>query len=530
MDTRTVLRGAAMAAALTLFAGTAAAGPDAPIVLAQAPGDPLIQQAVRDLDRYEALANQMAPGDKTAGRQYLDALAGIGRRLNAVVNKNQPGWREAAERFNALQKRVADIANQPAAAGANPPAAAQAPAPAAPPRLISSDQARLNRVSNAIQSLSQQVAAAQFQAFLDAREVGNFRTAAGNRRSELEGFPREVPEVAAALKALDELDGQIEARVADALAKAGAVGNVDGQLAEMDERTQKVPVPGVQQLPANAGAKELGDYLQALVNLRRQSLADAEVLDRFTAVGFRDQRIERLRHWAVVERQRQIEENFGSLQRTMDGRVGRVLDLVRFQASTDPSNSDHVANRLLGEGRYETTAAEFTSGLADVGLALVVDTLSGRKDPPDRPAQSQAVIQARAAYEAKFAAALAASRMPSPGLSDERYAAVARETLANPAYDVKAPRRLVVNSKSVERRSKREGEINPGVVTTTVTIYDWEWDEYQVATAERVGDRFAIFYNTLKYFHRGGPTTPLNRWVLADRFQGPLILEENIDK
>ena len=84
--------------------------------------------------------------------------------------------------------------------------------------MISSDQARLNRADGAIQSLGQQVAAAQFQTFLDPRELGNFRTAAANRRAELEGFPVEVPEVAAALGALADVEKQIEARVAEEFA------------------------------------------------------------------------------------------------------------------------------------------------------------------------------------------------------------------------------------------------------------------------------------------------------------------------
>lgn len=39
-----------------------------------------------------------------------------------------------------------------------------------------------------------------------------------------------------------------------------------------------------------------------------------------------------------------------------------------------------------------------------------------------------------------------------------------------------------------------------------------------------------IFVNKLYYFHKGAPTTPTGRWILAARFQSSQILEENIDE
>jgi len=51
-----------------------------------------------------------------------------------------------------------------------------------------------------------------------------------------------------------------------------------------------------------------------------------------------------------------------------------------------------------------------------------------------------------------------------------------------------------------------------------------------VAPAEPLGGEFYVFYNTLRFYHRGAPTTPTGRWILGDRFQGVRILEENIGK
>jgi hypothetical protein len=116
-------------------------------------------------------------------------------------------------------------------------------------------------------------------------------------------------------------------------------------------------------------------------------------------------------------------------------------------------------------------------------------------------------------------------------MTDEKLIAIAKEVLANPNYkDINPALRLVINSQRVTRHEKKEAEIRPGTVSTTATIYEWQWDEFQVATAEKVGDETYVFYNTIKYFYKGAPTTPLDRWLLSGRFQGQKILAENIDK
>ncbi|MCB1832733.1 MAG: hypothetical protein KDH19_04715, partial [Geminicoccaceae bacterium] len=62
----------------------------------------------------------------------------------------------------------------------------------------------------------------------------------------------------------------------------------------------------------------------------------------------------------------------------------------------------------------------------------------------------------------------------------------------------------------------------------TETSWTYRWKQYQVATAEPVGDTHYIFYNTLKYYTAGADTTPLNRWIVANRIQTVEIPRENI--
>lgn len=498
--------------------------------LAQALADPVVAQALIDIERYEGLADKLAPGDKATAQRYLDELRPVFQRLSKVQDKSQPPWAEAANRFNALQKRIVDTANRPVAAAPGAPPGA-ATAPAAPPRLTSSDQARLNRTGYAIQSLAQDIERSDFQVFLDAERLGKLKGAIAGHRESLAGFPAQVPEVAAAAKALDAASARLDQRVGEAQARAGAVGDVDAQLSTIDAHIGAAKVPPPTAFKPDGGAEAAAAFAQTLTALRRQSVADLATLDRIAAAGFKDERIGRLRHWAGAERQRQIDETAAAAIQAMDGYIATALSKAEFLADTDPASADHRANRLLGKGRREETLKELDAGLAAISTAKALDQGLERKDGPDRTAQAATIAAARAGFEAKHRAALGLSRMPPAGLTEEKYLAIARETLATPGYQVGPYRRLVINSRQVQRKEKKEADIRATTATTaTATIFHWVWDEFQVATAEPVGDKLYIFYNTLKLFHQGAPTTPLNRWVLSDRFQADEILEANIER
>ena len=124
------------------------------------------------------------------------------------------------------------------------------------------------------------------------------------------------------------------------------------------------------------------------------------------------------------------------------------------------------------------------------------------------------------------AQALAASRMPKAAQDDSKFINIAKETLAKPKYKTVQPhKRIVINSK-VRRKEKKQASASGN----TLTIYHYVWDQYQVATAEKTGDKYYIWYTTLKYFYKGGSTTATETWIISGRHQSIQILAENISK
>jgi hypothetical protein len=149
-----------------------------------------------------------------------------------------------------------------------------------------------------------------------------------------------------------------------------------------------------------------------------------------------------------------------------------------------------------------------------------------------------AQVQATAAdYAAKRATALEVVRMPEAASDDPALVEIAQAALANPDYEIGPIARLVVNadrrSHEMETSDIEIDRLEVGLggsltATGTQTTYRYAWEQFQVATAEPVGARHYIFYNTLKYFTSGAPTTPLERWILAERIQTVEIPEAKI--
>ena len=192
----------------------------------------------------------------------------------------------------------------------------------------------------------------------------------------------------------------------------------------------------------------------------------------------------------------------------------------------------------MSEGRAEEIRADLSRKMTLVSEVAEFDRLLRRSTQKDKLRLLERVKSTAAAYEKKYQQALKMARMPKPATSDSQLEKIARHTLANPKYDyVGKIKRLVINTDKVHREKESSHvkfdkvDVGPGgnvTLSGTETRYHYAWDEFQVATAEPVGDKYYVFYTTLKYFTSGSGTTPLNKWIISTRIKGIEIPEENI--
>ncbi len=177
--------------------------------------------------------------------------------------------------------------------------------------------------------------------------------------------------------------------------------------------------------------------------------------------------------------------------------------------------------------RVDTEIQKMEYGIELLGIAQMFDEMVGREGVSTQARQAR-YENAIAVLQDKAATAIADSRFPEIRSENPELLAAAKEVLNRKEYDVNPIRRMGITY-DMQRKATKEGEVDWGAVTTTVTITGYEWDEFAVTTVEEVDGNYHLFYNEFKYFHRGGTDVPTGKWTLAKRRQGTQILESNID-
>ena len=70
---------------------------------------------------------------------------------------------------------------------------------------------------------------------------------------------------------------------------------------------------------------------------------------------------------------------------------------------------------------------------------------------------------------------------------------------------------------------------NEVTISGTRTTYHYEWDEFNVAIAQKDEGKYYIYRTTFKYFTQGASSTPLNKWIISGHDRSSEIPETNLD-
>lgn len=524
------------------------------------PADGQIRAALDDIARYEqqfpAGARERAANVKRAIR-----LLGLTReRLDGSPNRADESWLEADGRLNVLLDRLNGMlagedsqppSPQPSSATAPPASATSASgASAAAAEMISQDRVRIGKLLRDIRSSTETLESNGPKPFQDPGYASGREAIAERYRQTLEryaGFAGD-PDVVAATEALRDHETLIRAGKENAADVLASIGDPQAALAAIfaHQSTLRPPPPPAfpyEEGSVDAWVRDIARVRQAMVDDhgKLQSLADSAwlPLNRGTpesGAPYDAQDVGMLQG-ALVREVGVIDENFTTFRNNLDAQAADVARQLDFYDSLDPLDDHARANSFLGAGQAAENRARLDGFVSLVETVAGLDRLTGRTPPADHEALLRRARDMRASYDTRRAEALATVRMPEPATDDPELVRIARETLADPAYDVGDILRLVINS-DVRDLEKRTSEIDIDDVDVgaggdltlsgTETSWTYRWKQYQVATAEPVGDTHYIFYNTLKYYTAGADTTPLNRWIVANRIQTVEIPRENI--
>jgi hypothetical protein len=476
------------------------------------PPDPQVAEALTEIERFEGLAEGLEPGDLETAKAHLEALKPVLKKLQQAPNKGHPKWREARDRYNAVNKAIAAKGNEQPTSGKFA-------------RLTSTEQAWLAKLDRELKSSRAQLEKIDIAELQREETVKSWRRSVANMRGRHAKFQaKENRDVMGLGPRIDEVEKLLEQKVAESQTQLAALGDVKGNVDKIEGRYRKNPVPSGLRTPfTEAQAQE---FASRVATTYKASLGDFAYLNKIegkTTLVPKD-RIARLKNWVGSEVPRRLKQSVDQTRQAADAWVETHLRTADGVKQTDPKDASHAANRLLGQGTVDKTVGSLQEGITAVKAVAALDKGLGRKDAPDRQAQLARFQGAIAEIEEKYEIALGDKRMPEPADDHDKMAEIAEEVLKKPSYGVNPYKRLVVNS-NVRRKEKKEAVASGN----TLTVYTYVWDQFQVTTAEKVGDEYYLFHNTMKYFHKAHPKTPTERWLVSDRFQGSRILEENID-
>lgn len=526
-----------------------------PSLHAQEPADNQIKAALADIERFEQqFAGQTKVNKNTAART-LKLLTLTRQRLDSSPNKDDASWMSADERYHNLVTFLEQFVAAPQAAPEAPApattAAAAAPPTAAAAQMISQDRVRIRKLKRDIDSRFQSMDQAGPKPFQDPDYVAQLEQSAANFRQAIAAYVqfKDDPDVVAAEEALRSFEEMLEVGKGQAARDLAELGDVQARLAAIEAQIQGLQQPTTPEIPFGSG--QLREWLVQMATTRQSAYTLSQELPGIRERAYLPntrltigqggaydlQDVDRLQH-ALVNLARSIDDELARFGHYLEGNLAHIRDGLGFYAEMDPADRNDQASHFLSQGRAHEVRAKLAQDLATVGEAASYAELLNDPKAAAWKELAEKVKSTASDYEAKYLKARELVRMPQAASNDSKLRKIAEETLS--AYDyIGAIERLVINadkrhlSKETSETEFTDADVSLSgeiTLTGTKTTYFYEWDEFQVATAEPVDGAYYIFYNTLRHFTSGAPTTPLNRWILGNRFQGPEIPQENIRK
>lgn len=265
-------------------------------------------------------------------------------------------------------------------------------------------------------------------------------------------------------------------------------------------------------------------FVVAIKHFRESSKAE---LPRIEAVNPGDDRRlksdkQRLANWVGNEVPRQLNEVLQQTRQMLQGVAWSKTDFVKFGAEIDMADQDKVRNNLANPDNVALREDAIRDGRRVIELLVRIDEQLGEKS--EWPAKLKEFEALAAKFQEKLSAA-AAMIMPPKDIGDAKLKEIAEATLKTPDSGVKEWKRLIVNSAKQQKQfSVYELRGN------TVVRCDYDFEHFQATTIEAEGNDLFLYHNTLAFYKSGAPTTPLNKWVIRERFRGAKIAAENVGK
>lgn len=274
------------------------------------------------------------------------------------------------------------------------------------------------------------------------------------------------------------------------------------------------------------------EFVKAMRFLEVQRAADVDFLKSFTgadlypndprsAQNVENQRtnvLGRLEDYLPGEMKHKIDASRMQIAGQVDGR----LAVIEMGADLDMSDQNLVRNRLSNELLNRSREEAIVVACDHADLMVLFD--SAMEIESNWSAKREELHGTIARYRANLEAAADAIRPPAD-IGDLELRSIAADVLGRKTYGLPESVRLIVNAPV---RSESSTEYTLDWDEATITKARRQWKEFQVATIEKEGDRFGLWYNTILYYTEGPTTVIKDKWLLGPRHRSATIAEANI--
>jgi len=411
------------------------------------------------------------------------------------------------------------------------------------PALSTQAVAKLQRWRREIVSIQSDLQRRGVKVLQDAGNVRGYEQRLAALREKVDGLTTlDDVEVAQTLTVLAETKTLLQTVQAEALQQLAELGNYQQRLAQIAEEIGTLSevkaliwpftVRQAEEFVQNISAKkqQAASMLQDLRAIKNKAFLplQSKVTDGNIVYGRQD--IDRFIYAAGKKLQHDLHAILTKTGHDIERAARQQVDNLAWYNYLSPEKPADQYSYFLGRGARERTLKTFAAKHEMLTAAKAFYRALQQEPPIDLDSLLKAVENTRHGYEIKYQYALDIARMPSSIDDAAELENIARDALATVPTDDRTVKRIVVISPKT-RLEKTESTAGMGkTAALPADVWKYEWDEFKVVSAEQIDGNCYLYYNTIRKYKKGGPTTVLDRWIVSDRSEHNMILAANITK
>jgi len=447
--------------------------------MATQPADNVIKNALIDIQRFEQQASGITPARRSQARRILKLLNLSHERLNGSTHHSDPSWQEVNQRYITLKGQLKGLQNpstkKSSAAAANAPAPAVLPAGktttqanSSVPELVSGQRVRVKKMVKDMKSVQSSFVITGPSIFQAPNEVAARQKRFTQFKDALKRYPQvDDPDVQAARSAFDALGKALSAEFARAKEQLAQLGDVQQRLATIEENSRKYAAPAILTPPFSE--TDATTWVKAAGGTRTVAEHNMKQLAKITPIAYLPnnrgtpqtgapydaQDISRLQRNSVTQL-KNVEDRYQAMAEGFTNRFGTIDRDVLGRWQGDP-NSDK-RSIYIGQGQQEQAFKVFADTILIAQSAVYLETALGR------PAEDAQIIiekleNAKKEFIRKRKIAMETSKLPEPQSTDKKMLAIAKEILDVPKYEFGKYGRIVLTTKEVIDRERKDSEV-----------------------------------------------------------------------